>query len=195
MFACLVLRRPCQPTRARDLVHAAAPGGAEGKCGHHRRARRNDDPAPRAGPSARSRDRLKRRSGAQRLFQSPADAIALDCAADAFGHRQPDARRGDGFLSRLLAPARLQREGLGRCAPSARDALKFGPSGDTAERFACGARPAILTQGVKAPFRRRIHRHANGRTAAEAAARGLGGEFLATARAASGEHLAAADRR
>src|ERR1700733_918566 len=42
---------------------------------------------------------------------------------------------------------------------------------------------------------RRVDRHTNGRTAAEAAACGSGGELLATARAASRDHLAAADRR
>jgi hypothetical protein len=43
--------------------------------------------------------------------------------------------------------------------------------------------------------RRVDDRHTNGRTAAEAAACGSGGELLATARAASRDHLAAADRR
>ena len=36
--------------------------------------------------------RLKRRRRAQRFFQTPPDPIALDSAADAFGHRETDPR-------------------------------------------------------------------------------------------------------
>ena len=97
--------------------------------------------------------RLKRRRSAQGLFQPSADAIALDGAADAFGHCQSHARPRHGFLSRFLAPAGLQRESVDRCAAPARDTLVFGPSGQAANRFAGGARVAVLMQGVKAPFR------------------------------------------
>jgi hypothetical protein len=97
--------------------------------------------------------RLKGRRSAQGLFQPSADAIALDGAADAFRDCQSHARPRDGFLSRLLATAGLQRESLDRCAATARDTLVFGPSGQAANRFAGGARVAVLMQGVKAPFR------------------------------------------
>jgi hypothetical protein len=97
--------------------------------------------------------RLKGRRSAQGLFQPSADAIALDGAADAFRHCQSHARPRDGFLSRLLATAGLQRESLDRCAATARDTLIFCPSGQAANRFAGGARVAVLMQGVKAPFR------------------------------------------
>jgi hypothetical protein len=73
--------------------------------------------------------RLKRLSGAQRLFQPPADAIALDRATDASRHREPHSRAGDGLPLGSVASTGLQGEGLDRYAPSARDTLKFSPSG------------------------------------------------------------------
>jgi hypothetical protein len=69
--------------------------------------------------------RLKRRSGAQSLFQTPADAIALDRASDALAHGQTHAR-AEIVLPPSFACAGLEREGLDRYARSARDALKFG---------------------------------------------------------------------
>ena len=114
--------------------------------------------------------RLKRLSGAQRLFQPPADPIALDRAADASGDRQADARARDGLRLRSLAPAGLQRKGLDREAPSARDALKLGSPGQAADRFAGGRGLSIVAQG-KAPVRGvAADRQAAGRGAAREAA-------------------------
>jgi hypothetical protein len=96
---------------------------------------------------------LKRRRSTQRLFQASADAIALDRAPDAFGHCQSHSRAWNGFFSRSLAAAGLQRESIDRKAPSARDALVIGSSRQAAMRFADGVRDAVLMQGVKAPFR------------------------------------------
>ena len=77
----------------------------------------------------------------------------------------------------------------------ARDALKFGPLGQPARRFAGGLRPSILVQGVEAPFRdvfsmRRKGKGGRGRRAVRS-----GGELLAAEGAARVQHLAAAGRR
>ena len=83
--------------------------------------------------------RLKRRRGAKRFFQTPANPIALDRAAYALGHRQSDARARRGLAFRPLASAGLQREGLGRYAPPSRDALKFRPLGQAAQGSPAGS--------------------------------------------------------
>ncbi len=56
ILACLCLSASSRPIRARDRPRRGA-GRRGRRCGHHRRARRSGGPAPRAGPSARSRDR------------------------------------------------------------------------------------------------------------------------------------------
>ena len=183
MLACLRLSAPSRPTPPATI--RAAPGGAEGFA----------DIVDEGGETAAQRLapghqhvvvialRLKGPSGPERFFQPPPDPIALDRAADASGDGQADARARDGirFGSRR---AGLQREGLGRDAPAARHALKFGPPGQAAERFAGGKRPSIVAQG-------RLHvlgvaaDEEIGRTAAEARRPRSGRELLAAARRAA----------
>ena len=74
-------------------VRFAAPGGAERVADI---IDKRGEPAPqRLAPSHQHviviALRLKGRGGAQRLFQTPADAVALDRAADALGYGQSDA--------------------------------------------------------------------------------------------------------
>ena len=92
--------------------------------------------------------------------------------------------------------ARLQCEGLDRRAPPARDALEFGPLGQAAEQWAGAITPAILMHGVKAPWRAVFTEDSNGQNRGEIEGAGRSGrELLAAPRAASGDDLAAADRR
>ncbi len=167
ILACLCLSASSRET-APASVRAAAPGGAEGVSDII--DERGEAAAQRLAPGHQHvvvvALRLKRLSGAQRLFQPPADPIALDRAADGFGHREANPRAGDGPSLHFLARAGLQREGLRRDTPSMRDTLKFGPSGEAADR----AWRSIVAQGVKAPFHGGRRRQASGRRAGEAAA-------------------------
>jgi hypothetical protein len=73
--------------------------------------------------------------------------------------------------------------------------LKFGPLGQAANKLVGAAGPAILMQGVKAPFRAIfIDTRMAGRRPKAKVSRS-GGELLAAARAARCKHLASADRR
>ena len=96
-----VLRRPVgRPAPA--TFRAAAPGGAEGTADII--DERGETTAQRLAPGHQHviviALRLKRPCGPQRLFQPPADPIALDRAADASGHCQ--SRRAP--RGRLLSP-------------------------------------------------------------------------------------------
>ena len=154
MVACLCPSARSRPARAGDLQpRRAARRGTHG--GHRRRARRSGAQAPRAGPSARSRDR-------------PAPQEALRRATLLSGAGEPDCARQRRRRSWLpSSPTRgldeVSRSGASRlrdCRVKARsrhalptrDAQEFGPLGQASQGFDDRLRLSILTQGVGAPF-------------------------------------------
>ena len=197
MFARLCPSPSVWPVRVRDHPPPRA-GRRERQCGHHRRAQRNGGPAPRAGPSARSRDRPPPQEAQQRA--APLSAVyGRDCARlrrrRLWSLSVPRARPGTASF-----PVSSRRRDCSvKVSTDTRrprdDPLKFGPLGQAAKRLAGAAGPAILMQGVKAPFRGVFtDTRTAGRRPKPKASRS-GGELLAAARAARCKHLAAADRR
>ena len=151
----------------RPRLSASPRRAARKACGHPRRARRNGGPAPRAGPSARNRDHPAPQEASQRagLFQPSADAIAHDRAADAFGHCQSHARARDGFFPgssrRRDCKVKVSTENGDRAR---RAETRPAWSGDQSCRRGRARHPHARRQGS---LPRRLHRHANGRTAAK----------------------------
>ena len=103
ILACLCLSPSVVAEPAPARVRAAAPGGAKG--GADIIDKRSKTATQRLAPGHQHviviALRLKRRGSAQRFFQASADAIALDRAADAFGHREAPLARPRRRLSPL----------------------------------------------------------------------------------------------
>ena len=173
MFARLCPSPSVWPVGVRDHPPRRA-GRRERQCGHHRRARRNGGPAPRAGPSARSRDlRSASRGAAARRASFSRLRTRLRSTAPPTPLVTVSPTRAPGTASFPVSSRRrdCSVKVATDSAASARDALKFGPSGQAANRFAGGARDCRPHARRQGSLPRRLHRHANGRTTAEAAGR------------------------